>query len=104
MQLFTMRDLAAAYAYAEAGGQALHLMDHSGGRYPGAPRCFQQTTEFGHLLDADHDRLVATARQLGVRVIRVSREGQRGQHIDLCGKPLANAKALCRITEGEASG
>lgn len=100
MRVFLMRDLAAAYTYAEAGGQALHLMAHSGGCYPGAPRCFQQTTEFGHLLDMDRDRLVATARQLGVRVIKVSREGQRGQHIDLCGKPLANAKALCRSEGG----
>jgi len=35
-------------------------------------------------------------RRLGVRVVKVSRVGCRGQHIDLCGKPLAKAIQECR--------
>jgi len=92
---FQMMDLLAAYEFADQGGQALHLMNHSGGKYPGAPTCFKRTNSFAHLMDKDKERLVATARRLGVRRIVVSREGVRGQHIDLCGQPLVRALAEC---------
>ena len=96
MRLFEMREIKESLEYAESGGQALHLMSHSGGTYPNAPDCFRRTSEFAHLIDMDKERLIATAKRLGVRVIKVSREGHEGQHIDLCGKPLAKAKAMCQ--------
>lgn len=75
--------------YADAGGQALHVWQ---GNWPGPkPRCFVNGREWGHLIDRDHARLVATARRLGVHVVCVSRPGERGQHIDLCGRPLERA-------------
>jgi hypothetical protein len=35
--------------------------------------------------------LEKTAWKLGVRILVVERRGGEGQHIDLCGKPLAAA-------------
>lgn len=56
-----------------------------------------------HLLDANESRLIKTAKRCGVRVIKVSRRGKRGQHIDLCGKPLEKALRECevRMVKGE---
>lgn len=104
MKLFAMRDLKGAYAYSNSGGQSLHLMCHSGGIYPNAPTCFRGTKEFGHLFDLNEERLVTTARRLGVRQVVVSRRGTTSQHVDLCGRPLEMAKALCeRDREGLSS-
>ena len=93
MKLFEERELLAAYKYAKMGGQALHLFSGAG-LYPGAPACFKKSNEAAHLID--RHRLIRTARRFGVRVIRISRMGQRGQHIDLCGMPLARAKEECK--------
>jgi hypothetical protein len=95
---FEMRQLREAEALAAAGGQALHL--HNVIVDPDrAPRCFVQAVRRGewiaHLFDRDAERLRATARRLGVRVVSIDREGQDGQHIDLCGSPLRKALALC---------
>jgi len=97
MKLFEERELLAAYEHAKRGGQALHLFSNPG-LYPGAPACFKRSKEAGHLFDYDRHRLIRTAKRLGVRNIRVSRLGRQGQHIDLCGMPLENAKAE---SEGE---
>lgn len=91
MKIFYPRRLRDAYTYADSGGQCLHLMDHSGGCYPNAPSCFKRAKRFAHLIDHDYDRLISTARRLGVRNVVVSRIGKRGQHVDLCGKPLERA-------------
>ena len=95
MKLFSHMDIHAAYEYSAAGGQALHVWNPGGG-WPGAPSCFARNTkQWGHLMDRDIERLERTARSLGVRVIKSSRIGQRGQHIDLCGAPLQRAVLLC---------
>ena len=91
MRLFAERQLLQAYDYAQQGGQALHLFSDPG-VYPGYPNCFKRSREAAHLIDYNINRLIATARRLGVRVIKVGRKSQRGQHIDLCGKPLQRAK------------
>ena len=91
MKLFEERQLMEAYAHAEQGGQSLHLFTDPG-IWPGAPNCFKRSRKAAHLLDYDEQRLIATARRLGVRVIRIGRKGRRGQHIDLCGKPLQKAR------------
>lgn len=84
-----------ALRYAAAGGQALHVYGALPGHFPGAPGVFKRYSVWAHLLDWDLERLVRTARGLGVRVIRVDRRGLAGQHIDLCGGPLEMAVRLC---------
>ena len=91
MKLFKERQLMEACAHAEQGGQALHLFSDPG-IYPGCPSCFKRSRQAAHLFDYNEQRLTATARRLGVRVIKIGRKGKRGQHIDLCGKPLQRAR------------
>lgn len=102
LRIFAEREIREAYAYAAQGGQALHLM---GGRYAylrdDTPACFKGRGELAHLFDQDRKRLEASARRLGVRVIRVERPGTPQQHIDLCGKPLERAKELAMQLEWE---
>lgn len=100
MKLFPQRELKGAYAHAASGGQALHVISgtFAYGR-PGTPAVFKQRDEIAHLIDDDYDRLWSTARRLGVRVIKVERIGRVGQHVDLCGKPLARARAECAQPE-----
>ena len=74
-----------------AGGQVLEEWDKSYTYGPGAPTCFRGKN-FVKLYDNDTDRLMATARRLGVRVIHVDRRGEPGaQHIDLVGQPMRRA-------------
>ncbi len=81
--------------FADEGGQALHVWNPDVRHWPEVPSCFKRSaSEWGHLIDMDFERLVVTARSLGVVVIAVSR---RGQHIDLCGGPLRKAKELCQF-------
>jgi hypothetical protein len=82
-------DLREALKHVAESGQALHYS------CPKAPACFKGKRLWGHLLDGDRKRLVATARALGVRVIRVHRPGEPRQHVDLCGKPLGRAMRMC---------
>ena len=91
MKLFEERRLMEAYAHAREGGQALHLFSDPN-IYPGCPSCFKRSRQAAHLFDYNIDRLIKTARRLGVRVIKIGRKGKRGQHIDLCGKPLQRAR------------
>ena len=91
MKLFQQREVREAIAHAESGGQALHLHWSVGG--DNAPACFKKHRQWGHLIDHDLKRLKATARRLGVRKIAIDRLGARGQHVDLCGKPLERAIA-----------
>ncbi len=89
MIIFQEREIFAAYAHAKEGGQALHLHTLNQG-HP----LFRRYPIIGHLLDQDADRLVATAKKLGVRVVKVEHAGTLKQHIDLCGKPLEKAKLM----------
>ncbi len=95
MRLFDERNLFRAYRYAEQGGQALHLFENPG-IYPGAPQVFKKSKKAGHLFDRDMIRLIATARMLGLKVIKVHRKGTKKQHIDLCGRPLLRAIVRCK--------
>ena len=93
MNIFQRRELEAAIAWATAGNQALHLMEGSFAYLQKrTPSCFKGRKQIAHLFDNDESRLIATARRLGVHVIKVERRGwKEGQHIDLCGKPLETA-------------
>ena len=95
MKRFGEHELKAALAEAKAGGQALHEVGQWATVRPGCPAVFKRGTGIAHLFDQDVDRLVLTAKGLGVRVIKVERAGKEGQHIDLCGKPLDRALDRC---------
>lgn len=88
MKVFAFREIYAAYAYSQAGGQALHLHGLHGGR---APYC--RYPVLGHLLDMDLVRLLQTAQELGLRRVVVEHEGTHRQHIDLYGESLAQVLA-----------
>ena len=96
MRLFFKNEIFDAYTHAEAGHQALHVYKGMQGQFPDAPLCFKRAKTWGHLLDQDKERLIRTARRLGVKRIVVGREGDsKRQHIDLCGKPLERAIKEC---------
>jgi hypothetical protein len=65
---------------------------------------FKRYRTWAHLFDQNRVRLEETASGLGVRVIKVDRPGARGQHIDLCGRPLARAMEICRLDEEDGLG
>lgn len=90
MKRFEMMQQREAIAHAAAGGQALHLHTLSAG-HP----LFAKYSVVAHLFDQDMKRLQQTAHSLGVRVIKVERTGQPGQHVDLCGQPFEKAKLMC---------
>ena len=95
MKYFT--NVREAQEYSEAGHQALHVY----GALPmKAPAVFKRHKEWAHLFDLDIERLTETTKRLGVRVIVVDHRGRRGQHTDLCGKPLEKAKGECEIMAG----
>ena len=91
MKYFEQNELMAAIRYSLAGGQAICVFPADREGFPNAPKCFKKTGLWGHLLDQDKDRLMATAKRLGVHVIRVGKVGMKTQHIDLCGGPLERA-------------
>lgn len=92
MKYFTRDQVDEALAFANQGGQALHVYP----RLPmAAPGCFKRSDMWGHLYDYDKTRLVATARLLGVYKIVIHHEDTREQHIDLCGSPLTRAINSC---------
>ena len=90
------RNVREAQQYALDGGQALHT--YPALDIPTAPAVFKRHSTWAHLFDQDKARLTRTARGLGVRVVVVHRAGQRGQHVDLCGKPLERALAFTRCS------
>ncbi len=96
--MFTDFEVNEAMAHAAEGGQGLHVW-HGAGDYAravGGPTCFQRHDLAAHLFDLDGDRLIATARRLGVRRVFIDKAGTDRQHIDLCGRPLARAIAEAR--------
>ena len=90
MRRFLMQEMSTALEYAEGGGQALHV--HT---LTGRHRLFSKYHEIAHLFDRDEERLIMTAKRLGVQVIKVERRGEREQHIDLCGMPFIKALGEC---------
>ena len=96
MKLFRRKELREAYKYADEGGQALHITKpmEPWKSSPKTPKCFREAELWGHLIDYDLERLKQTAKEFGVKRIKVSRVGQRGQHIDLCGAPLVWALSV----------
>ena len=102
MKLFQEGQAREAIDHALNGGQSLHVWTPPKGGWPGAPKCFMKNRErWGHLLDQNMDRLVSTARSLGVRRIVVAQLDRRTQHVDLCGKPLQEAIKKCNDLFGE---
>lgn len=94
IKLFRSHDILKVSNHLQAGGIALHVW--RGKCHHATPICFMAGELWGHLMDLDMERLMATARRLGVQNIHVSKKGKRDQHIDLCKGPLHRA-----IREGE---
>ena len=89
MKRFEARKIRDAYKFSQAGGQAL-LIPGFACNWPGAPKCFRNK-KYGYLLDQNYLRLKETASRLGVRVIKVDKQGDPQQHVNLCGRPLERA-------------
>lgn len=105
MKMFSWKEIKEARAYARDGNQALHVYPSKMVHAPDAPAVFKRHSTWAHLFDMDKIRLIVTAQELGVRVIKVEREGTDRQHIDLCGKPLERAIQMCeRDGEGGKDG
>lgn len=90
IQIFEEQQLRDALDFAHKGNQSLHLFSNPG-LYPGAPKCFKNEEQAGHLFDMDMKRLILSAKHFGVSRILVHKKGEPRQHIDLCRKPLTNA-------------
>lgn len=88
MRRFRLRAIENALAWAADGGQALH----ESGRY--TPPGRSSPVPCAHLFDQDLARLTKTARILGVRKVRVMRQGEAGQHVDLWGRPFQAAREI----------
>lgn len=90
------RSLPKAIRYAERGGQAIYLhrvlLDHEHEAFLAA---YASDEYIGSLFDRDERRLFATARRLGIRKATIYRRGTPGQHIRVCGDPLAYALMAC---------
>jgi hypothetical protein len=104
MKVFKQKELKDAFAYAdEEKGQALHVYTPTEAmkRKHNLPKCFKKNDDlWAHLMDNDTDRLIRTAKQLGVSIVKVEREGRQGQHVDLCGAPLIKAIAKAKGMTG----
>lgn len=83
MKIFQLCEEAEAIEHALYGGQALHV-------YPSG---------HGHLYDQNRPRLWHLARRLGMRIVKVEREGQKRQHVELHGKPFERA---CEMVDAMA--
>lgn len=86
MKKFEMRDIKSAKDCSLQGFQALHVHTLNNG-HP----LFKRYSQIAHLFDLNTARLIKTAKELGVRIIKVEHEGETSQHIDLCGKPFERA-------------
>lgn len=88
MKIFQTTEIRQAIEHSQLGGQALHLHPFTQG-HP----LFKRYKQIAHLFDQDLNRLHATVKALGVRVVKVEHLGTHKQHVDLCGRPLERAKA-----------
>jgi hypothetical protein len=99
-KLFQMRQVEEAKAYALEGGIAVHLHNIV---FPDSPNCFKAAINRGeqiaHVFCQDEARLIALAKELGVRVIYVDRPQSDSQHIDLCSKPLKKLLDIIKDNE-----
>lgn len=101
MRLFLGLLNPATLAHVVAGGQALEKWGKAFTHGPNAPACFRGK-DFVKLYDHDRDRLIKTARRLGVRVVKVDRPGGDWQHIDLVGKPMERALREAEAAQAKA--
>ncbi|MEN6550033.1 MAG: hypothetical protein ABFE07_28660 [Armatimonadia bacterium] len=96
MKAFAQDQVREAQGYAAAGGQALHLINTAILLGMDVPPPFRGAKALAHLFDQDLDRLVATAKRLGIRILLVHRPGELSQHVDLVGGPLRKAMKECQ--------
>lgn len=91
MKLFQWDEIFAAYDYAKTGGQALHVHE-----FTQSGHNLFRNRQAAHLFDQDVMRLEQTAKNLGVKAIKIEHPHTHHQHIDLCCRPLEKAIELCK--------
>jgi LDH2 family malate/lactate/ureidoglycolate dehydrogenase len=90
------RSLKAAIDHARSGGEAVYMHRVLSPSDPESFLTAYANDEYlGSLFDRDAERLARTANELGIGFARVHRPGTDGQHIRLCGTPLAYALMGC---------
>ena len=89
LQVFQCEEIQAAYAHAAAGGIAVHLHSIV---FPHSPQCFRRAVKRGeqiaHVFGQDAVELRRLAREIGIKVVFIDKEGTPRQHLDACGAPL----------------
>lgn len=85
MTLYATGQVTDAYRNAQQGGQSLYLCRKRDG-----------DPQTGWLIDHQIERLMSTARQLGIRKVRVHRPNSIGQFVVLTGHWLERAKQECQ--------
>lgn len=94
-----------AREYAAGGDLALHVWQPPSEGWANAPQVFTREAAarrpWAHLMGIRRNLLATTARKLGVRRVvfhgRMSADGVL--HVDLCGRPLTKAIALCKSAQ-----
>lgn len=67
---------------------ALHVWDPPDALRKTAPTPFRRARQWGHLFGKNALYLRGVAERCGVTRVMVHREGEKMQHVDLCGKAL----------------
>ena len=108
MKIARFHNILEAIEHSESGGVALHVWkpprQNGESTWPGydIPGCFKKSESWGHLLCCSLGQLEKTAKRLGISRVVVSKLGKRGQHVDLCGRPLEKAiekAVLVKVTQ-----
>jgi hypothetical protein len=78
-----------------SGGQSLQLSPESCLVFSStAGGSFKHPQPVGKLFDKSATRLVKTIQALGIKTVHIQHAGSNIQHVDLKGRPLAQAKRL----------
>lgn len=99
LRMFEERQIKDAWTWAAKGNQALHRMRAK--PWPHIPKCFRDAKWWGHLFDTNTERLIRTAKELGVKRVRIHQKGTPKQHVDLYGRPLEHAIKKATINHEE---
>ncbi len=91
-----MRELREAYAFAAAGGIAVHQMgDITGDVFKNAPSVFHKK-KFAHLFGPNRELLTAAAVELGCKPSWIQKvDDPQRMHFDLVGSILQKALKRC---------
>lgn len=97
-KLFEMRQIRDAFAWAEAGGVAVHSMgDVTGDAFKNAPNVFKGR-KFAHLFGPSRDALIEAALSIGCKRQWIQKDDDPlHRHFDLTGAILRRALEKCSV-------